>query len=81
MEYLWTMFHLAYPAAKSATYGEKLRAADIRTAARTASDTVTAMPFAKPLIPNLGKTMKRVANNASAAAVAAMWAAIEDISS
>jgi hypothetical protein len=80
MEYLWTMFHLAYPAAKSATYG-KLRAADIRTAARTASDTVTAMPFANPLIPNLGKTMKPVANNASAAAVAAMWAAIEDISS
>jgi hypothetical protein len=75
------MFHLAHPAAKSATYGEKLRTADIRTAARTASDTETAMPFAKPLIPNLGKTMQLVENNASAATAAAMWAAIEDISS
>jgi len=45
----------------------------------TASDTVTAKPLAKPFIPSLGKTIRPVANSASAATAAAIWDTIEDI--
>jgi len=45
----------------------------------TASDTVTANPFAKPLIPALGKTMRPVASMATPATTATNWKRVEVI--
>jgi hypothetical protein len=50
----------------------------MRKAAMTASDIVTAKPFAKPFIPSLGKRIKPIAISATATA-AAMWETIGDI--
>jgi hypothetical protein len=59
--------------------GPKLRATVIRKAAMTASDIVTANPFAKPFMPALGKMMKPVASMASPAATAKKWKRVEGI--
>jgi hypothetical protein len=45
----------------------------------TASDTVTANPFANPLIPALGKTMRPVASMATPATTATNWKRVEVI--
>jgi hypothetical protein len=56
--------------ANQAAYVKKLRAAVMRKAAMTASDTVTANPFANPFMPALGKMIRPVASMASPATTA-----------
>jgi hypothetical protein len=51
----------------------------MRKAAMTASDTVTANPFAKPFMPASGKMMRPVASMASPATTATKWKRVEGI--